>query len=257
MKALVLAAGLGTRIAAFGNTQCKGMLSIHGKPLVEYSLDNAVTAGVAEIVIVISERAEMIRQRYGTAYHGITIRYVRQEVPLGLVHAIEVGTPLLDGEDFLLFLSDEILIGADHHGMVRRFDGAQLSVICGVLVDSSPEAICQNYDVIALPDRRIFRLVEKPVMPRGTLLGLGNCIFKHSVLRHLPEVPVNPNRGQKDLTDLIQCAIDAGEGVEFFPLCEQYVNVNTTADFQRAQRMLGTSKPSYPPAPAQLGNFWI
>lgn len=253
MKALVLAAGAGTRIAPLERAACKGILRLAGIPLVEYSFRHAVAAGVSAIVVVISERAEVIRRRYGAAYCGVPLRYARQDTALGLVHAIEVGAPLLGDEDFMLFLSDEILIDADHAGMVRRFHAGGLSAVCGVVEDAAPERIRCNYDVIGGAGRRIVRLVEKPAAPQGTLLGLGNCIFRRAVLEHLAEVPVNPVRGQRDLTDLIQCAIDAGHRVEHYPLCRHYVNVNTPDDFERARSLVKTARAVRLPATATAG----
>lgn len=237
MRALVLAAGRGTRIRTRTRGRCKGMLSIHGKPLLEYGLDNAVACGVSGIVLVIGDHGEMIREHYGREYRGVPLQYARQDEPRGLVDAIEIGAPLLDGDDFMLFLSDELLVGADHPGMTKRFHERRLSVICGVMEGASPEAIRNNYDVIAGADRRIHRLVEKPMMPAGRLLGLGNCIFRSRVLRYLRQVPLDPQRGRKDLPDLIQCAIDAGEPVEYFRLCTGYANVNSPQDLESALRL--------------------
>lgn len=241
MKALVLAAGKGTRIRALSHDRCKGMLTVLGKPLVEHSLDHAVGGGVDGIVVVINADAEAIRDRYGSSYRGIPMRYARQDDPRGLVEAIAIGAPLLGGDDFMLFLSDEILIGADHVGMVRRFHERRLSVVCGVMEGASPAMIRKNYDVIADPDRRIRHLVEKPTTPRGNLLGLGNCVFRHDVLGFLSKVPINPCRQQKDLIGLIQCAVDAGEPVEHYRLCEGYTNVNTPEDFESALCLLETT----------------
>ena len=238
MKALVLAAGKGTRIRMLSAYCPKGMLKIMGKRLIEYNLDNALTVGVTGIVAVINETAKGIREYYGDTYRGVPIRYARQDNPLGLVNAIEKGAPLLDGDDFILLLSDEVLLGADHVGMAAAFRTRSVGVVVGVMEGASPVMIGKNYDVIANAGRRVVRLVEKPILPQGTLLGLGNCMFKNRILDYLPMVPPNPIRGQRDMTDLIQCAIDSGERVEHYPLCTEYANVNTPEDYEIARSLL-------------------
>jgi dTDP-glucose pyrophosphorylase len=237
VKALILAAGRGRRLAAHSSEQNKCMLRMFGRPLIEYSLENAVHAGASEIVVVVSYRAEQIINAYGIEYGGVRVQYVLQEDPKGLVHAIECSEEAIAGEDFMLFLADEILWAPRHAEMVRKFEEDALTVICGVVKEPDPDEIRKTYAVIEDDrDQRIYRLIEKPRNPPNQIRGTGNCIFRSRIFDYVPQTPINQNRHERELPDLIQCAIDDGLAVKSFDIGEGYVNINTPADIELAER---------------------
>lgn len=237
MKALVLAAGRGRRLGAQSSEQNKCMLPLFGRPLIEYSLVNAVRAGVEEIVMVVGYRAEQIINAYGIEYQGVRVQYVLQEDPSGLVHAIECSEEAIGGQDFMLFLADEILWAPRHAEMVSRFEEDGLAVICGVVREPNPDEIRKTYAVIEDDrDQRIYRLIEKPRNPPNAIRGTGNCIFRSRIFDYVPLTPINQNRKERELPDLIQCAIDDGLPVKSFDIGEGYVNINTPADIEVAER---------------------
>ena len=126
MKALVLAAGRGSRLSEETADHNKCMLRLRGKPLVQYSLENAVQARVSEIIVVVGYHAEDIINGFGIDFNGTRIQYVIQDDPRGLVHAIETAGPAIGDEDFMLFLADEILWSPQHADMVRAFEQQDL-----------------------------------------------------------------------------------------------------------------------------------
>jgi dTDP-glucose pyrophosphorylase len=208
-----------------------------GRPLIEYSLENAVRAGASEIVIVVGYRAEEIINAYGIEFRGVRMQYVLQEDPRGLVHAIESSEEAIGGSDFMLFLADEILWAPRHAEMVRTFEEDALTVICGVVKEPNPEEIRKTYAVIEDDrDQRIYRLIEKPRNPPNQMRGTGNCIFRSRIFEYVPLTPINQNRQERELPDLIQCAIDDGLAVKSFDIGDGYVNINTPADIEIAER---------------------
>jgi dTDP-glucose pyrophosphorylase len=243
MKALVLAAGRGKRLGEdprMGDQPDEGnkcMLRLFDKPLVQYSLENAVRAGVSEIVIVVGYRAEAIINEFGIETSGVRIRYVIQEEPRGLVHAIECARDQIGNNDFMLFLADEILWHPQHSEMLRKFEDEDLFVICGVVHESNRDEIRKTYAIIEDDrDRRIYRLIEKPRNPPNTVRGTGNVIFRAGIFDYVDLTPINQSRGEKELPDLIQCAIDDGHLVKAFNIGDGYVNINTPADIGVAER---------------------
>jgi dTDP-glucose pyrophosphorylase len=237
MKALVLAAGRGKRLEEHSENQNKCMLRLFGKPLVQYSLENAVRVGVDEVVVVVGYRAEEIINEFGNRFEGTRVRYVIQHDPQGLVHAIECSRPALEGSDFMLFLADEILHQPRHAEMVRTFEERKLFVICGVVHEPNPAEIRKTYALIQNDvDRRIYRLIEKPRRPPNQIRGTGNCIFRAGILDYLELTPINPHRREKELPDLIQCAIDDGYMVTSFDIGAAYININSPEDIEIAER---------------------
>lgn len=242
MKALVLAAGRGKRLGdapGLGEHPDEGnkcMLRLFGKPLVQYSLENAVRAGVSEIVVVVGYRAEAIINEFGIESSGVRIRYVIQEDPRGLVHAIECAKGQIGGDDFMLFLADEILWRPHHQEMVRKFEEEDLFVLCGVVREKRRDEIRKTYALIEDDrDRRVYRLIEKPRNPPNAVRGTGNVIFRWGIFDYIDLTPINQSRGEKELPDLIQCAIDDGHPVKAFDIGDGYVNINTAEDIAIAE----------------------
>ena len=94
MKALVLAAGRGKRLGVHSDEQSKCMLPMFGKPLIQYSLENAARAGVSEIVVVVGYRAETVINEFGIGFEGARVRYVLQDDPaVSLIAVAIAATP--------------------------------------------------------------------------------------------------------------------------------------------------------------------
>lgn len=241
MKALVLAAGRGKRLGGRTEAHNKCMLPLLGKPLIQYSMDNAARAGVSEIVVVVGYRAEEIINRFGIEFEGVRVQYVLQDEPHGLVHAIESAEAAIGGDDFMLFLADEVLWAPRHKEMVELFRAEHLTVVCGVVRETNREEIKKTYAVIEDDrDQRIYRLIEKPRRPPNDIRGTGNCIFRTTIFEYVPLTPINQNRQEKELPDLIQCAIDDGLPVKSFDIGDGYVNINTPDDIALAERHSAT-----------------
>ncbi len=227
MKALFLAGGRGRRFNEISDSQNKCMLSFKGKPLIEYSLETAAETDVSEIVIVVGYRAEEIINEFGIDYKGKRIKYVIQHEQKGLVHAIECSRDAIGNDSFMLFLGDEILVNPRNRSMVKEFNDNDLFGVCGIVVEEDRKRIGRTYSIMQDYDGRIHRLIEKPRNPLNNLKGTGNCVFRNEIFSYIEQTPINHNRGEKELPDLIQCAIDDGKDVRSFIVCDGYTNINS------------------------------
>jgi dTDP-glucose pyrophosphorylase len=244
MKALILAGGRGKRLEDHSAASNKCMLTFAGKPLIEHSLDHCARLQVDEIVIVVGYLAEQIINHYGNRYQGIRIRYAIQPQQRGLVHAIETAAPFLGSSDFVLFLADEILLDPRHTAMLNRFAEDGLFALCGTTIPSDPNAVKKTYAILEDQKGRVLRLVEKPRRPVNQYQGTGNIVFSNRILDYIEYTPVNPSRNEKELPDLIQCAIDDGHIVESFLAGGRYININTPEDVTLAEEAVGALTPS-------------
>lgn len=235
MKALILAGGRGKRLGGTCDEKNKCMISINGKPLIEYSLDCVIQTNLSEIIIVVGYKAEEIINTYGNRYKGKTIKYVIQSEQKGLVHAIECAREAIGKEDFMLLLGDELLINPEHQEMIDIFEKENLFGICGVVMVDDINLIKKTYAVIQSEENRIFRLVEKPSKPMNNIMGTGNCIFRNEILPYIDQTPINQKRVEKELPDLIQCAIDEGNIVKSFVICDSYLNINSKDELKEAK----------------------
>jgi dTDP-glucose pyrophosphorylase len=241
MKALILAGGRGKRLVQnVTQEKNKCMLLVNGKPLLEYSLDNCANTEVDEIIMVVGYRAEEIINYYGNKYKSKSIKYVIQWEQRGLVDAIECAKEEIAKDDFMLLLGDQVMINPRHQSMIDKFKNENVFALCGGLYVSDIELIKKTYSVIQDHDNIIYRLIEKPSRPLNNFMGTGDCIFKNEIFNYSELTPISYVRNEKELPDLIQCAIDDGKKVKSFLICDGYVNVNTKDDLLTLSNFLET-----------------
>ncbi|MBF0318699.1 MAG: nucleotidyltransferase family protein [Nitrospirae bacterium] len=238
MKALLLAGGRGNRINELSAAHNKCMINIGGRPVIEYALERAVDTEVDEIVLVVGYKAEEIINAYGNIYKGTPIKYVIQWEQKGLVHAMECARDTIAGEDFLLLLGDELMVNPRHRQMIEEFNSSGVFGVCGILWVENTDLIKRTYTMIKDGTGRIYRLVEKPRTPLNNYMGTGSCVFKNEIFEYAAVTPIHHQRKEKELPDLIQCAIDDGKTVKSFDICDRYANINSFVDLSEAEGFL-------------------
>lgn len=107
MKALILAAGQGERFFPFNVYRPKPMFHICNRPLLEWTLERVVQAGITDIGIVIGHRGGRIRNHFGNGNRfGCTITYIEQPTPKGTADAVNLAAKYLDTDDALVIFGD-------------------------------------------------------------------------------------------------------------------------------------------------------
>ena len=243
MKALIIAGGKGTRLEDLTKDKNKAMLEIYDKTLLEYNLDRAREARVKEIILVLCYKYEEVVKKIGNNYKGTPITYVIEKKGEGIVKAIEHSKEAIGKSDFILMLGDEVMINTDVSGMLKEFKSKDLFAVCGIVHESDKSSIRKTYSSMINEKGRVFRLIEKPRFPINNLKGTGYCIFKNEILDYIDKTPINAYRQQKELVDMIQCAVDDGKDVRVYKIAEGYTNVNTYEDLNVAKEMIKRSKP--------------
>ncbi|MBW2602839.1 MAG: NTP transferase domain-containing protein [Deltaproteobacteria bacterium] len=112
MKVLILVVGRGNRINEFSENRNKCMVSLKGRPLLEYALLRMAEAALSELVVMFGYKAIEIINHFGIRYGNKRIRYVIQKDQKGLVHAIGCAKDVFEGENFFLALGEEGLTDA-------------------------------------------------------------------------------------------------------------------------------------------------
>lgn len=187
-KAVFPAAGMGTRFLPATKAQPKEMLPLLDKPIIQYSVEEAVDSGLDQIIIVTGRGKRAIEDHFDVSFEleyilakkgdeetlkevqrisklG-TIYYIRQQEPLGLGHAVLVTRELVGGEPFAVLLSDDLIVHEVPclRQMIDIYERYRCSVVA---VERIPKELISSYGVIdARPiEDRIYRiddLVEKP-----------------------------------------------------------------------------------------------
>jgi NDP-sugar pyrophosphorylase family protein len=185
-KAMVLAAGLGTRLRPLTDATPKALLEIGGRPMIEYPLRMLARAGVDEVVVNLHHLAEQVRAALGDgSRYGLRIHYSAEDPVLDTGGAIARARPLLDGEPFAVANCDALLDPdlAAAWSLHQREDA-----LVTLVVREDPEA--ERYGALDLdPTGRVKRLLGQPAQVSGPFARRMFCgihLVSPRLFAHMP-----------------------------------------------------------------------
>src|SRR3954464_7727121 len=110
MKGLILAGGAGTRLRPITHTSAKQLVPVANKPILFYGIEAMAAAGITDIGLIVGDTAAEMRAAVGDGSRwGINVTYIPQDAPLGLAHAVLIASEFLAGDDFVMYLGDNLL----------------------------------------------------------------------------------------------------------------------------------------------------
>ena len=245
-KAVFPAAGWGTRFLPATKAQPKEMLPLVDKPVIQYAVEEAVAAGIEQVIIVTSSQKQAIEDHFDISYeleHLLEergeierlrqirtisdlaqIAYVRQKEQLGLGHAVLMAKDLVGHEPFAVILSDDVVVGERPciGQLVHAFAQTNSSVVAVMEV---PNEETSRYGVIGGErvdgDGRLWKvdqLVEKPApgYSPSNLAIIGRYVLTPKIFDKLEQTKRGAG-GEIQLTDAIQALMEeqAVYGYEF------------------------------------------
>jgi UTP--glucose-1-phosphate uridylyltransferase len=229
-KAVIPAAGLGTRFLPATKAQPKEMLPLLDKPAIQYVIEEAVRVGITDILIITGRGKRSIEDHFDRSIeleHFLesrgkfdelkqvreitdmaSIHYIRQRDPLGLGHAVAVAEEHVGDEPFAVLLGDDIMIESNNllAEMLRVHDRYGRSVLAAMEVSRDDVSLygCIEPEFVEERLARVISIVEKPTPEHApsNLAAIGRYVLTPEVfdaLRHL-EPGVG---GEVQLTDAI------------------------------------------------------
>lgn len=226
MKAIILAAGEGTRMRPLTETKPKQMVIVADKTLLDYQLE-ALPEEITELIVVIGYRGEQIQEHLGAEWNGRKVMYVRQEQKRGPMDALERCRPLLtEGERFLVMYADDI------HGKAGIQKCVDLGKPC-VLVAEVEDP--RKFGVLEADEHdRVISIEEKPEHPKSNLISNGVMVLDTRIFLYPGQPHAN---GERYIPDNIANMIAAGEEV-YIARATFWAPVNYPEDVQRAEETL-------------------
>ncbi len=231
-KAVFPVAGLGTRFLPATKANPKEMLTIVDKPLIQYAAEEAIAAGVEELIFVTSSSKRAIEDHFDKNYEmetelerkgktqllemvrnvvpkGVSCVYVRQPEALGLGHAVLCARPVVGNEPFAVILADDLIDGQDKPCMAQMAAAFEYNR-CSVLgVEEVPHEDTEKYgivksDTVTSNLSRISTIVEKPKPAEAptNLAVVGRYILTPRIFDLLENIPKGAG-GEIQLTDAI------------------------------------------------------
>ena len=229
MKAVILAAGEGTRMRPLTAARPKVMLPIANKPMMEHSVDAAIQAGIRDFVIITGYREDSIKDYFGDGSgKGISIEYVHQDSQLGTANAIGYAKEHVDGR--FVVLNGDMLISPEH---IRHLISTDKDAVITVKEVDNPS----HFGVIETDDDRVVRIIEKPQHPPSKLANAGIYLLTEAVFDFIAKTQLSP-RGELEITDSLQMMIDAGCNVGYAVLDSDWIDIGRPWDLLDANRVL-------------------
>jgi glucose-1-phosphate thymidylyltransferase len=201
LKAVILAAGEGTRLRPLTVSKPKVMIPIANRPIIEYAVEAVSQNGIKDIVIVVGYKKESIMSHFedGRKF-GCEIEYVLQPKPLGTSHALLQTESKIDS-DFLVLPGDNLI---DPKEVSNLLEGEGKNSL--LIAESN---IPSKYGVVFLEKGTVIKILEKPQEELSNLISTGIYRFTPEVFSSIKTVGAE---GYHDLTAVVQYMI--GNGVK-------------------------------------------
>ncbi len=231
-KAVFPVAGLGTRFLPATKANPKEMMPIVDKPLIQYAVEEAVAAGITQLIFVTNSSKRAIEDHFDSNYElesnllergkqelldivrdvlpeGVSCVYVRQKSPLGLGHAVLCASQLVGNEPFAVLLADDLIDGGNKSCLAQMMDVFQQNQASVIAVQKIPLADTKKYgviDVLSTSDSitKIHGIIEKPspAQAPSDLAVVGRYILTPRIFSLLENITTGSG-GEIQLTDAI------------------------------------------------------
>ncbi len=221
-KAVLLAAGKGTRMRELTNDLPKPMIAVRGKPILQHIVEGLSAAGVKNFLIVVGYRADVVRDFFGDgARFGITVEYATQQVQDGTGRVVELAKEFAGSDPFVLSYGD-ILISPENYLRLAQLDDAEALVS----VKFNPGEVAQGGAVFINERNELTDLREKPKAgePTSPWYNAGVYTFRPSIFDHTARLEKSP-RGEYELTDAIRTLAQSTDRVRAYELSGEWADV--------------------------------
>ncbi|MBX3685205.1 MAG: UTP--glucose-1-phosphate uridylyltransferase GalU [Rhodocyclaceae bacterium] len=232
-KAVFPVAGMGSRFLPATKASPKEMMPIVDKPLIQYAVEEAVAAGVTDLVFITGRSKRAIEDHFDKAYEleteleargkqallqivrdtvpsGVNCIYIRQPEALGLGHAVLCAASVIGESPFAVLLADDLLDGEGAGSVMKQMVDVYNYNRCSVLgVMDVPREQTRQYGIVSSERdegevRRVTSIVEKPdpATAPSTLAVVGRYILTGRIFEHLRNLQPGAG-GELQLTDAI------------------------------------------------------
>ena len=272
-KAVFPVAGLGSRFLPATKAQPKEMLPIVDKPLIQYAVEEAVAAGITEMVFITGRNKRAIEDHFDKAYEleaeleaagktqllefvrnvipkNITCIYIRQSAPLGLGHAVLCARPVIGNDPFAVLLADDFMDVAPGTAPVL----AQMTDIFSrqgsslLAVQEVPRAETKQYGIVSVSPfakslEQVNAIVEKPAPESApsTLAVVGRYVLTNGIFDYLEHLGQGAG-GEIQLTDGISAMIES-ERVLAYRYEGQRYDCGSKLGYLKASTAMGLKHP--------------
>ncbi|MFC1788209.1 glucose-1-phosphate thymidylyltransferase [Patescibacteria group bacterium] len=209
MKALIAAGGRATRLRPITWTINKHLIPLANKPMLAHVIDKITRAGIKDIIINVNEgELEVMREALGDgSAWGASLKFVEQKGgALGVAHVVANAKEHLEGDKFLFFLGDNIILG-DINRFVDRFNNEDLDCMLAFSRVKDP----QRFGVPEFhADGKLKRIIEKPTDPPSPYAVTGIYLYNEQYFEAFDAIKPS-DRGEYEISDINTWYVQNGQ----------------------------------------------
>ena len=244
MKGIVLAGGLGTRLAPMTSYVNKHLLPVYDRPMVSYPVELLAEAGITDVAVVVGGRGiegfyRLLRN--GEPFGLRRLRYLYQSGEGGIAAALRLAEDFADGEPVAVVLGDNIFLDCDEQiaEAIEGFGGGATLFLKDV---DDPERFGVPEFSGPAGESSIVRVVEKPQAPASRLASTGLYLFDERAFAFAREL-VPSRRGELEIVDVHNRYAEAGE-LDYVVLAGTWLDAGTPDSMLRAARAVAERRVS-------------
>ena len=221
-KAVLLAAGRGTRMRELTAALPKPMLQVRGKPVLQHIIEGLRDAGLRDFLIVVGWRAEVVREFFGNgSQFGVRINYTTQVVQDGTGKVVELAQEFAGRDPFILSYGDILVAPQNYPRLCVALADAEAVVSVKRNEDVSKGGAVFVNEKFELTD---LREKPKPGEPTSPWYNAGIYAFRPGIFEYVAKLKPSP-RGEYELTDAIRDLVFAGQKVQALELTGDWADV--------------------------------
>jgi len=226
MKAVIMAAGKGTRMLPLTKTVPKVLIEINGKPFLHYVIENLKKAGFNEFGIIAGYLKEKIEDF--AKQNNLNAEIIEQKEQLGTGHAVMQARDFCKDESFIVLGGDNLFSVEDLKSINNK---DEFSYIIGKKVEDP-----SRYGVLIVKGNKLVKIVEKPKEFVGDLINIGLYKFTPEIWQALDQIELSP-RAEYELTDAINILAEKGK-VKAMKLKNYWIDLGSKEDIPNVSKAI-------------------
>jgi len=221
IKAVILAAGRGTRMRELTNEIPKPMIEVRGKPILQHIIEGLQAVGFQRLLVVVGYKKEVIQNHFGNGFsYGVSIEYVEQTIQDGTGKVIELARDFCDQDPFLLSYGD-ILVDPVYYKLLSDLGDAEM-----LLTVRYTDDVSKGGAVYLNNSFKVVNLQEKQNLGETATkwYNAGIYIFRPSIFPYVATLEKSP-RGEYELTDAIRAMVKTGQKIHAIEIKGDWADV--------------------------------
>jgi len=221
-KAVLLAAGRGTRMRDLTADVPKPMIKVRGKPILLHIVEGLQSAGIKDFLIIIGYHGEMVREYFGDGTcFGLRISYATQTVQDGTGRVVELAREFVGTDPFILGYGDILIDSKNYQRLIVLNEETEAIVTVKRNEDVSKGGAVFVNEAMEVTD---VREKAKPGEPTSKWYNAGIYCFRPSIFQFTAKLQPSP-RGEYELTDAIRALAQSGKKVQAIELEGEWADV--------------------------------